>query len=640
MVFELERGTRKRAWEALTPAYYAQYGMTTGVLLREDAGPYTCGILCWSWPAWAFGALLRGWLIAVILIKEASWKLPIQNWFPQARVILIAPGLSLSREDYKINAWFSDLDLPRSLDLWSTDAKVIVSSRRFRHVPDPRWKMTPHTFTHQGVGGVTDGCWTFFVYSRNSQPLLPGASHTVGFRDMSSILDSHTSGMPVPAPTMVVGDATMPKVFQLRPNTYHGGGLMPWSAWSAFVIAPCIFSPTKWVRRRCSLAEQGEIFDLPTVILKRLTALQIRSLLSDTSIHPQRVLLRILDSITSLSPAEPSLLPTLIQPTLNVPLEQGEDSEQDYSSDSTIKHANLSLVGHQEAQIHDHEMDSKQRNAKAAKNDDAPVPEYLWDLAIVPDGNIVKIKSPGAIRSFALRWWKKHVTKDFFRWFNLRHAGEMRDMEYVRDTAASRDCLSRCSNSSWWEWDNGSRPLFWHWPEEYRNIIRDGLPPWIKGPMPRYMVPQRPEKDPSIHKNIISKLRKVREKRYIVPGPVLSLTSFFAVPKGDGDVRLVYDATKSGLNAQLWAPWFLLPTVESHLRCLAPGYYMGDIDFSEQFLNFMLHEKVQPYAGVDLTMYFGEELTSLRRVIWEHWGKGRHGVRFFPIHCSSRNSHG
>lgn len=139
--------------------------------------------------------------------------------------------------------------------------------------------------------------------------------------------------------------------------------------------------------------------------------------------------------------------------------------------------------------------------------------------------------------------------------------------------------------------------------------------------MPRYLVPQHPEKDSSVCKNIISKLTKVREKKYILPGPVRSLTSFFTVPKGDGDVRLVYDAMKSGLNAQLWVPWFLLPTVESHLRCLAPGYFMGDIDFSEQFLNFILHEKVQPYAGVDLTTYFADELTPFKRVIWEHWGR-------------------
>jgi hypothetical protein len=91
------------------------------------------------------------------------------------------------------------------------------------------------------------------------------------------------------------------------------------------------------------------------------------------------------------------------------------------------------------------------------------------------------------------------------------------------------------------------------------------------------------------------------------------------VPKGDGDVRMVYDASKSGLNSQLWAPWFLLPTIESHLRSVQPSSFMGDIDFSEQFLNFVLHKKVQPYAGVDLTPFFPAEISPNKKVIWEHW---------------------
>jgi hypothetical protein len=43
------------------------------------------------------------------------------------------------------------------------------------------------------------------------------------------------------------------------------------------------------------------------------------------------------------------------------------------------------------------------RNDKAAKNDDAPVPEYLWDDVIVPDGNHEKVAALSVIRVFALR---------------------------------------------------------------------------------------------------------------------------------------------------------------------------------------------------------------------------------------------
>jgi hypothetical protein len=62
-----------------------------------------------------------------------------------------------------------------------------------------------------------------------------------------------------------------------------------------------------------------------------------------------------------------------------------------------------------------------------------------------------------------------------------------------------------------------------------------------------------------------AKLSKVRDRRYITPGFVKSLTTFFSVPKGEDDIRMVYDASVSGLNNAIWVPRFLLPTVNPHL---------------------------------------------------------------------------
>jgi len=58
------------------------------------------------------------------------------------------------------------------------------------------------------------------------------------------------------------------------------------------------------------------------------------------------------------------------------------------------------------------------RNTKATKNDDAEVPVYLWNEAIVVDGDPTKLLALDVIRHFALRWWKKHTTRDFLRWQN------------------------------------------------------------------------------------------------------------------------------------------------------------------------------------------------------------------------------
>jgi hypothetical protein len=91
---------------------------------------------------------------------------------------------------------------------------------------------------------------------------------------------------------------------------------------------------------------------------------------------------------------------------------------------------------------------------------------------------------------------------------------------------------------------------------------------------------------------------------------------------------MVYNGTKSGLNDAMWAPWFALPTVEGHLCFITAGTYMGDIDVSDIFLNFVMHEKLQEYAGIDLTSLFPEELlASGDKVIWERWTRCGMGFR-------------
>jgi len=111
-----------------------------------------------------------------------------------------------------------------------------------------------------------------------------------------------------------------------------------------------------------------------------------------------------------------------------------------------------------------------------------------------------------------------------------------------------------------------------------------------------------------------------------------SLTSYFSVPKGETDIRMVYDGTKSGLNDSLWAPWFALSTVEGLLRSVGPDTFMGEIDIGDMFHNFMLHEKVQRVAGIDITPFFLEELLDRRgvRMIWERWVKCAMGLKCSP----------
>ena len=128
------------------------------------------------------------------------------------------------------------------------------------------------------------------------------------------------------------------------------------------------------------------------------------------------------------------------------------------------------------------------------------------------------------------------------------------------------------------------------------------------------------------------KLATVRRRGYIRPGFVKSLIRYFAVPKGDDDVRMVYDGTSSGFNRWVWAPSFGLPTVETMLRSVEHRTWLGDIDVGEQFLNFPLDVRAQLYCGVDLTPYFTEELNKDKgqKNVWERWTRCLMGVKPSP----------
>ncbi len=156
------------------------------------------------------------------------------------------------------------------------------------------------------------------------------------------------------------------------------------------------------------------------------------------------------------------------------------------------------------------------------------------------------------------------------------------------------------------------------------------MPPWFKRTLPKWQVPQRLEKNVDLREAMQKKLEKVRRLRYVGPGVVKSLTSFFAVPKGGSDIRMVYDGTKSGLIEAPWAPWFALPTIEGHLRFVGNETLMGDIDIGDIFHNFILHEDIWSVAGIDLTSLFQEELIARGNIIvlWKRWG--RCGMGFKP----------
>jgi hypothetical protein len=150
------------------------------------------------------------------------------------------------------------------------------------------------------------------------------------------------------------------------------------------------------------------------------------------------------------------------------------------------------------------------------------------------------------------------------------------------------------------------------------------------GTLPTYRRRQPWEPDRVIREQVKKKLLKFVERDYVKPGNIQSLIGFFSVPKGDSDVQVVFDGTRSGLNEALWAPSFHLPTIDSLLPALEPGYWQSDIDVGEQFYNFALDPRVRPFCGLDVSYYLDHHPGA---TLWLSWHHRVMGLKSSPHGC-------
>jgi len=599
-----------------------------------------CGIISKGWPTWGLAACKRNLEVKIMLVSSDAWYNQVRSLFPDTRVVDLNMKDICEQLvcDTPANLWLSDVEPPRRLGLFTRfSSAIVITRRRVRYDVTLTHGYHFRRLAHANCGGVTDSSWDLHIYLPRGISMGEPIAQRAG-RDLCVIVDSKLGGVPCPPPVKLK-TAVRPDVISLRPGTYHAGGLYPISKGPCRLIVPSVFSPTGWVRRKLSGKELCAAQDIAEEQFDKLSSKEIAELCQG-EVFPLKVALVALDDV-------------VLRKTLtwaSEPVDKRTRCEQDSEANNQRKVEDVPIAFSDPAGNVEGE-----RKWKATKADDAQVPEYLWDMQLVPCGDPHKIEKVSILRNFALRWVKRHTTRSFLSWFFGKHVGATRwcrherGVSYIEWSTALHDylnshkegrlnweaggeCVARFADSSWWEWGSGSRPHFWRWPEEYRERIRDGVPPWFKTRVPRWQVPQRAERDEIKREKMKAKLEKVRCLGYIRPGRVDSLTSYFSVPKGDSDIRMVYDGTKSGLNDSLWAPWFSLPTVESLLRSVGPETYMGDIDIGDMFHNFMLHEGVQKVAGIDITPFFLEELNHRRdvRMIWERWVRCAMGLKCSP----------
>ncbi|KAL7561934.1 hypothetical protein ACA910_022493 [Epithemia clementina (nom. ined.)] len=115
--------------------------------------------------------------------------------------------------------------------------------------------------------------------------------------------------------------------------------------------------------------------------------------------------------------------------------------------------------------------------------------------------------------------------------------------------------------------------------------------------------------------------------------------NYFAVPKGEHNVRIVYD-TKSGLNDCLYTPWFFLPDAESLVGTLDEGYWCIDNDYGGMFLNFWIHPDLMRFSGMDLTPLYGCQIDGgLWLEVWTRCPMGQSPSPYAAIHQTRRLKH-
>jgi hypothetical protein len=252
---------------------------------------------------------------------------------------------------------------------------------------------------------------------------------------------------------------------------------------------------------------------------------------------------------------------------------------------------------------------------KAVKADDAAVPVHLWNDRInTPTGAESTQGCLEGCRELELRVFRRALYLDCLDYLQATYGedwqtleqkkGQYRLTKLGKDTEAVRNILWHASETSFFEYHAGSRLHFFRWPDRYKKMARDGVPVMFERPGPSKKQRQPEFNDPAVKEQVRSKIMKVIKRRYMVRArtsfDIKSLIKYFAVPKGLSDIRIVYDATASGLNEVVWAPSFWLATIDSLVRALDSTSWMVDRDIGDMFLNFQLHESAWCYAGVDI----------------------------------------
>ena len=621
-----------------------------GVIGESEEGLVLCFGLKFPWwglVAWRLG--FKRVNLVVTQVNSPYLKLA-REYFGEWKVNDAPTGLSNLSELNSATVLLFDTSPPVWLEdiIWKLPSVRLIVRGVGTKTKVPRsWAVREVVVSHQSQGGTSNGNYRAFVYERvmsKAREVIP-----LGVRpaqDLRSVMKmAQSGGRPDSAPGGPIPRETGKSVVRLRPGVVANWGLYDVKS-SVPPRVKTLFGGDYWVTRGLTPMERATVYDVPEKLSRKLAEKELSSFVRMAP-GPVKCLQGLVDTLREVGSV------TISKALEGEAKRLREEIDADVVGGKRLKtesveevvgpirrHAMplVETVEEEEADEIAEEVKSgdPDRDLKAAKDDNAAVPVEMWDKYVregcsgvdpLTDDQTFR-DAANVIRVRLLCWWKRGVTRSLLKWVrDRRRKGESPTNEAM---SAGRDAVTRAANSTMWGWPAGSTPFFWRWPGEYEEIIMSGLKLWMMDKLEPWTEAQRPPRDALNKEKVMAKLADIRKKGYVEVGQVESLISFFDVAKGKEDIRMVYDGTKSGLNDALWAPWFPLPTVETMLRSVTGGTWLGDNDVGEMFLNFMLHEEVRRLCGVDFTLYFPEEVSEDHQVLWARWTRCAMGLRTSP----------
>jgi hypothetical protein len=650
----------------------------TGYAKASSSRRWRAGVVSDGYPWWSSVAHSLNSEVVVTVLKRKLTSVLVAR-LPETRVLVTLSETATQGERYdELERALTDQELDvimvdgnppgASSSLWSRPKIILIVTtgiitRRGQPIKAPAgWHYERVLIEHRVVGGVSSEHFAVHCWTRTGSKGSELQIRSNPSQDLRSVMKTGVFGRDAEplSPSDQIGD----RVIELRANVVSVGGLYPNLRKKPLSKVRTRFDDKRWCDRVPSMDELLLMWDVPETVSKGL-AHEDKTYLESSVKVPLRVRRGVCASLAErlveatqetvmnrpvvekrlndfeADPQERRLVHKrarildVERSTLDTETKKGEEVVVETVNEGADRSEDEDGNQHLGSMETDPAFESKaDRVIKAAKNDDAKVPEELWNGFLEAGlSDVVKARDwraqLGVLRRFWLKQYKRMFYKSAIRWIK---GIEAKGMVVSREALASiREGLYRVTQATWWEWRSGSTPFFWRWPEEFQERIRGGIELWISGRLKPWKRAQRGPRDPIKKSQVKRKLDKIRERGYVEAGYVESLISFFDVDKGSDDIRMVYDGSSSGLNDSLWAPWFPLPTLETLLRSVESGTYMSDNDVGEMFLNFMLHEDIRKLCGVDFTLYYPEELESSGlKVIWERWQRCAMGLRTSP----------